>query len=191
MGGLPRRTSRAAALGLLFGVLAAIFAFGYLPVRAAFETVDASTRDASERLVRYSRLAAARGQLEVQLAALQDQLAASGVYLTGENESLAAAGLQQRVKEAIRDGGGEIRSIQNLPAQTRDDFTRITARVQFTGSIMALQQVLHTLESVRPIVFIEKFDVKNRRVRRNADETVEPVLTVRFDLYGYLRPEGS
>ena len=191
MGGLPRRTSRAAALGLLFGVLAAIFAFGYLPVRAAFETVDASTRDASERLVRYSRLAAARGQLEVQLAALQDQLAASGVYLTGENESLAAAGLQQRVKEAIRDGGGEIRSIQNLPAQTRDDFTRITARVQFTGSIMALQQVLHTLEAVRPIVFIEKFDVKNRRVRRNADETVEPVLTVRFDLYGYLRPEGS
>lgn len=191
MGGLPRRTSRAAALGLLFGALAAIFAFGYLPVRAEFETVDASTRDASERLVRYSRLAAARGQLEVQLAALQDQLAASGVYLTGENESLAAAGLQQRVKEAIRDGGGEIRSIQNLPAQTRDDFTRITARVQFTGSIMALQQVLHTLESVRPIVFIEKFDVKNRRVRRNADETVEPVLTVRFDLYGYLRPEGS
>ena len=190
MGELPRWISRAAALGLLFGLLAAIFAFGYLPVRAEFETVDASARNASEHLVRYTRLAAARDQLEARFAALQDQLESSGVYLAGETESLAAAGLQLRMKEAIKESGGQVRSIQNLPAQAEDDFTRISARVQFTGSISTLQQVLHALEAVRPIVFIENIDIKNRRVRRSAEEPVEPVLTVRFDLYGYLRPEG-
>lgn len=190
MGGLPRWVGRAAALGLLLGVLAAIFAFGYLPVVSEFEAVDASTRDASDRLARYSRLAAARGALEAQLAALQRQLDTSGVYLAGENESLAAAEMQRRVKEAIKQGGGQVRSIQNLPTKVEDEFTRVSARVQFTGTISALQHVLHTIESVRPILFVENMDIKNRRSRRNLDETEEPVLTVRFDLYGYFRPEG-
>ena len=64
--------------------------------------------------------------------------------------------------------------------------------MQFIGPIAALHPILYALESERPFVFLDNLDVRNRRARRRAElEDLDPQLTIRFDLSGYLRPGMS
>ena len=63
-------------------------------------------------------------------------------------------------------------------------------RVQLTATLGSFARILHALESGKPYVFIDNLDVKNRRARKTAKKQQEdPELVIRFDLYGYLRPE--
>ena len=65
-------------------------------------------------------------------------------------------------------------------------------RVQLTANLPSLARILYSLEAAKPFVFIDNLDIKNRRVRRTAKEQNDnPELVVRFDLFGYLRPELS
>jgi general secretion pathway protein M len=85
-----------------------------------------------------------------------------------------------------------LRSIQTLPAEADGEFLRVAVRVQFTASLESIHHILYTLETNRPFVFLDNLDVRNRRVRRRKElENTDPDLTIRFDLAGYLRPEGG
>lgn len=190
MASLPPWVSRAAALALLLAVLALVYINLVSPLLQAYRTTD----EDMERLVRlhgrYEALAATRPAYESQLAALQDRQAGHGVYLSGDTDALAAAELQDRVREVIRDHGAKLRSIQILPVKADGNFQRVTVRVQFNGTLAAVHRVLYDLEARKPFAFVENLDIRNRRgTRRNAAENQDPELMIRLDLSGYLRPE--
>ena len=57
-----------------------------------------------------------------------------------------------------------------------------------------MQRLIYRLETEEPYLFIDNLDVKSRsRRRRRAqqDQSGDPLLSVRFDLYGYIMPPGS
>lgn len=190
MDALPAWISRSAALALLLGLAAAAFLFVVQPMSRAHEATDRGIEEARDSLRRYERLAGTRLGLEKQFEEIEARQASSGFYLTGATDGLAAAELQDQVNATIKGNGGQLRSIQILPAQTEGDFKRVSVRVQFMSTTERLARILYALEAGGTYLFIDNLDIRNRRARsrRNDPEPEGPMLTVRFDLYGYLRP---
>ena len=189
-GQLPRWVSRSAALALLAGVAAAVFLLVVAPTLEAYGRTESDVRETVQLLERYLRVASTRPAVEAQLAELEVRQAESGVYLSGATDALAAAELQDRVNAIIRASGGALTSTQALPVKTEGALRRVSVRVQFTGTIEALHQAVYDLEVYKPYLMIDNIDVRNRQRRRRADQPEpEARLTIRLDLYGYLRPE--
>jgi hypothetical protein len=186
---LPRWVSRLAALALLIAVLGAVYLYGVMPLFAAYRDIDAEIEGAEELLAGFERIAARRQTYEDQLETLGRRQTGVGIYLSGTTNALAAADLQDRVKDAVEANGGQLRSIQILPEKADGAFTRVSVRVQLTANMAGFHRILYSLESGKPFIFVDNLDVRNRRARRRAAlQDVDPVLTVRFDLLGYLRP---
>lgn len=188
---LPPWAGRAAALALLVLLLLAVYGFFIGPLVGAYRDTDQALVETGENLARYARIAEGYPALKQQLDRLSARQARSGVYLKGDTDALAAAGLQADVSSTIEQHGGKLRSVQILPVSSDGDFKRVSVRVQLTATLPALARILHALEARRPVVFIDNLDVKNRLARRRAkqnQEESEPQLVIRFDLYGYLRP---
>ena len=187
---LPRWVSRLAAVGLLAGIIIGFYGLVIAPLIVAYDQVETALVETDALVVRYARIAQKGPDLEQRLAALEKRQFASGVYLEGDSDSLAAATLQERVNATVQSGGGKLRSVQILPTKTDGGFQRVSLRVQLTGTMRNLFDIIYALEAGRHHLFIENLDVRNRRARRRARlEDSDPELTIRFDVTGYLRPE--
>ncbi len=190
---LSGTVSRIAALALLAGVIGALYAFAVQPLVAEYGNAERRIAEASERLARYQRIAGASGALQGRLDELLERQSASGIYLGGGTDALAGAELQEIVNKTVESVGGGLRSIQILPVKTDGEFRRVGVRVQMTATISQVARILYTLESGKTFLFVESLEISNRRTRRRRGGPVDmdPVLLVRLDLSGYLRPEAG
>jgi general secretion pathway protein M len=187
---LPKWVSRTAALSLLVFVIGALYLLLVSPVIEAYRSTDEASQEALEQLARYEHISKTNPNRKAELEKLAKQQSRSGVYLAGDTDALAAAGLQEDVGARIKKNGGKVRSMQILPVKTDGDFRRVSVRVQLTATLGSFARILYALESGKPYVFIDNLDVKNRRARKAKKGTEEdPELVIRFDLYGYLRPK--
>ena len=189
--------SRLAALLLLIVAIAAAYSFILDPIIVGYDESDRRIEEVREQLSHYQRLAAAGPALERQMRQAAGERALDGYYLSGGTDALAAAGLQDRVNALVGAKGGLLRSIQPMAGVDEQGFRRITLRVQMTATIEALFETLYALESGTPMLFIENLDIQSRAIRRRSDETgaqvvsEAPVLTVGFDLSGFMLSEGQ
>ncbi len=189
---MPKWASRALALTILLVILWLVFVLAVNPIVSAYRTTGDELDRTVEQLARYQNVSKAYPKLKQQMDVLSRRHAASGVYLAGTTDALAAAELQEDVGQTIEANGGALRSIQILPTSADGEFRKVTVRVQLTANLPSLARILYSLEAAKPFVFIDNLDIKNRRVRRTAKEQNDnPELVVRFDLFGYLRPELS
>lgn len=183
--------SRTVALLLLAGAVLAGYQFVVAPVVAAYRDSDEAIERNQALLQRYLRLAAERPALDEMVAEQEALVADAAGYLQGGSEALAAAELQNRVKELVENAGGTLHSTQNLRSSDDDDAParRATVRVRFSVDIEGLAQVLYELETGEPYLFVEEVtirELRERRRRRNEPEP-GPMLDVGLDVYGYLR----
>ena len=192
--------SRLAALLLLIVALGVIYVFVLEPIIVGYGDTDRQIADVREQLSRYQRLAAQLPALEDRLRQSEAAAATDAYYLSGGTDALAAAGLQDQVNALVQGKGGTLRSIQPMPGTDEQGFRRITLRVQMTASNEALFEILYSLESGTPILFVENLDIQSRYIRqRNSAagqagqqaEVDEPLLSVGFDLSGYMPTEVS
>ncbi len=182
--------SRTVALALLIGIAAAIYSLIVDPLMRAYRETDAAIAQASISLARYEAIAGSGSQFEAQLDRLEQHQARSGIYLTGATDALAAAKLQEKVSATIQEIGGNLRSIQILPVESDGDFRRVAVRVRINARIEPLFRILYSLEAGEALLFINNLDIKaDRRRRRDKGNPDDPTLSVRFDLFGYLKPE--
>jgi general secretion pathway protein M len=189
--------SRLVALSLLLAVMAAAYVFVIDPLVVAYAETDDAIADTRVYLQHVERLGATRPALAKQMAQLDRRHRSQGYYLSGGTDALAAAALQDRLKQVIDANGGTLRSIQPLPGMDEQGFRRVTVRVQMTATTESLFRTVYMLEAGTPLVFIENIGIQNRMVRRtkiqtdDSELTQEPILTVGFDLYGYLPLEAK
>ena len=182
--------SRSLAVALVMAVLGAAYLYVLSPVLAAYRDADEQLAQTRDLLERYEGLALGKAEHQDRLEELRARQTGTGIYLSGATDALSAAELQNRVRALVGRSGGQLRSIQNLPVTTDEGFRAIAVRVQITATLAAVHQLLYNLESEKPFVFVDNLDVRNRRGNRQAAlENLDPQLTVRFDLSGYLRPE--
>jgi general secretion pathway protein M len=189
--------SRLAAALLLIVAITAAYLFILEPIIIGYGETDRQIEEAREQLSHFQRLAAVRPALEKQMRQAAAQQTSQGYYLSGGTDALAAAGLQDQVNALIQQKGGSLRSIQPMPGIDEQGFRRITLRVQMSATLEALFEALYALEAGTPILFVENLDIQTRLVRRRSNQTGSkpvddaPLLTVGFDLSGYMPIEGQ
>jgi general secretion pathway protein M len=183
--------SRALALALLAIVLLLGFSFVVGPLIDEIgdaRSAAARLHDAAERTETVERKLVV---LKAELARLKEHQTSTVGFIAGANESIAAAELQNRIKTAVEAAKGELRSTQPLQGRDEGAFRRISIRGQIAVKLPALQRVLYDLESATPFLFLDNVEIRTQATYQiNATDTDDPVLDVRFDLYGYMRKPG-
>jgi general secretion pathway protein M len=179
---------RLLAVALLIAALSLIVIGIVLPTVSRYAALQSSIADNEIALRRFDEVAKRLPRLDAERKSLQQALAAQDGFLKAPNDSLAAAELQARIKSAVEKNGGELKSIQTLPARDEKGFRRITARVEVMGNDNTLMRTWYDMESGVPFLFIDNFDIEARSIIRR-DRTQPPLITldVRFELAAYAR----
>lgn len=184
---LTPRASRLLALGILAALLLLAF-FGFVsPLLDAYRQAGAASEQYRAALEHTRNTGSDLAGLRAELARLKEHQASAVGFMQGSNPSLAAADLQNRIKSSVEAARGELRSTQILPARDEGAFRRISIRGQIAVNMAALQRVFYDLESATPFLFLDNVEIRSRPARRSTSPDDDPVLEVRFDLYGYMR----
>lgn len=178
--------NRLLALALLFLVLAGIYLVAVNPLLTLHRYYRETTEQSEDRLVRYQRLAAHREALEQRLSAIQRMRSAQDFYLRNTSPTLAAAQLQEQVKQVIAANQGTLLSTQILPEKPEGQLVRVTVKVAMRGTIETLQRVFHGLEGGTPFLFLDDVFIRAYSLRRGNQMTVSE-MEIRFELSGYIR----
>ncbi len=184
--------SRILALSLLAALLAGLYLFVAVPLSGRHAFLDEAITDKTELLDRYLAISGSKKALASRLESLRGENPAAGAFLAGGGESLVGAGLQDRLKRIVEESGGRLTSVQILPGQDEAGFRRITIRARVSGSIEAVQRILHALENPPPLLIVRSLDIRSQRTRRrkNAPSPQPSSLNVNIDVSGYMRGEA-
>jgi general secretion pathway protein M len=188
---LSPQSSKAVAILLLLLALATVYAVLIEPVIGAWSALRGERVQLSERLARYNQKAADRPRMEEALKRLSTQVQGNArAYVQGATSALAAATLQDYVKQAIESSGGRLVSAQSQESKRGEDARRISITVQLTGNMDTVQQTLHTLESGEPRLWIDNLTItrKNTLVFGGKEKKTDQQVDARFEVYGYQRP---
>lgn len=182
MASLSRPKRRIAAVGLLVVVILAVASLTVIPLAASI----ASTREQidSERamLGRFTQLADMQDRIgDMQRAGRE--AGESGAYLKGTSDALRFAGLQSFLAELANANGVRFSSTRALPPRMRDDLRLIGTRVQFNADMEQLREILYTVESSQPFLFVDGVQVRPVSATQRDPELVG-LLDVRLDIYG-------
>jgi general secretion pathway protein M len=188
MDSLPLKLRRALALAILAAVLLGTYSFAIGPVVDGY----ANDRDSIERLetalARYQRAGREVADLKGRMDALRQRGPGQAGYLEGENETVAAAVLQDRFKAILQRHGGVLKSTQLLTGRDENSARRISVRGDMTATLGTLQHVLYDLEAGAPLLFIDNLEIRAVvRARGGPEAAQEPQLEVNFDVYGFMR----
>lgn len=189
---LPRWVHRVAALALLAGGLALVYAIVVAPVLASYEDTRTRLHQQEELLSRYLAVAGGRDRLERRVQEVSARQSASGAFIQGKTQALATAALQDRVRSVMQKAGGDVRSTQSLPAENVEGLTRVGLRVQMLATIREVREILRELETGRPLLFVEELELRGRLQRgEDGEPAVSDQLLVRIGVVGYRLGELS
>ncbi|MGV6826500.1 MAG: type II secretion system protein GspM [bacterium] len=146
------------------------------------------------RITRYQQLIDRREEFEDQYLKFKQQQVAKGYLINASDPDLAAAQLQQRLKELAKEHGATLTSTQNIPAAKEDDDGKVVIRARMSGDLDAISALLYALEEGRPLLTVENVSVKSRQKRqRRTRRTKTPVssssyeLNINLDVVGYMQ----
>ena len=188
--------SRLLAIFLVIAPIGIVYSLVVEPLLEAHRGYAESIEQSRKLIERFGRIGATREPLQRQLAQLQTRARSTSGYLRGKSATLAAAQLQNRVKQIVTRNGGSIRSLQTLPPQNERDLERVTIRIQMTVGIEQLQKIFYAFENGRTHLFVDDVNVRVQRARRARRRGTAPpvdnrLLSVRLNLYGFARRAGS
>lgn len=191
MNSLSPVTRRVIAVLLLVLVLALPWQLVIRPIIQAFHTKTEEITDQQLVVRRLQAQIVARPMLEQRLADMQDERGADGeAYLSGDNDALAAAQLQARVRQVIDTHGATLTSTQILDASDVEGFRKLAVSVRMSAQIEALQRILYDLETGSPVLFIDTLDVVSPPTSAMPDRTPAtlPPLSISLNVSGFLPP---
>ena len=145
------------------------------------------------RLQRQQKIVDRKDQVAENLAAIKAQASEQGYLSSRDTEALASADLQNIVKTAVTDAGGQLTSTQGLPGKLDNGFNRVAVRVRMTGSMDTLRSVLHTFNNTVPIFIVDQIDITpirgNRRGNVNNKLETNAELNMSFQVVSFMNGE--
>jgi general secretion pathway protein M len=193
---------RSGALSILVGACLALWSFVVNPIGALFAEYNDSIDNSHQLLSRYSELARQRPIFEAALDDLVENEHYRDLVLAGSSVDLMGATLQKQMAEVISRHGGQVRSTQLLADEVEGNFQKIRIRVNMTGDMDSLFNVLHAIESARPLLFLDNVYIKGSQIsgtfakKRKVLAGLTPApengrLQVAFDVLAYGGVRGS
>lgn len=157
----------AAALLLLVLLALAVYEYGFRGIQAELGGLEESRKAKTRTLEKYLALIAQRPQLEKELAALREiRQQDDAKIIQGKNASMAAAQLQQIIKEVIGSRGGQINTerIEHVEDYNAFKIVTITIDAVFPDAGV-LAESLFALETRTPFMVVRELDAKVRNHR--------------------------
>jgi general secretion pathway protein M len=188
MTSLSPRLRRLLALAILVALVLGIYDVAIGPMLDSYGNNRRAIEELRDAEARYAEVGREAPALEKQIESLRRQSAATAGYLEGQNETMIAATLQDRLKAAVMQAGGQLKSTQVLSSAENAKSRRIAVRANTALSLAALQRVLYELESGSPYLFVDNLAVRpNVSPRAGGQVDGDAPLDVSFDIYGYVR----
>jgi general secretion pathway protein M len=157
-------SSRSASALLSLAVLAAALAAMGLATAMPFvhlSWLEQSVAQNQEELLRLRKQIAREGELRkenTELAALGED--ASLLLLEGETTGIAGANLQKLMSGLVLEHGGAASSLQILPPKEDGNLVRIPMSLSISVGIDGLRDILHSLETGTPLIFIDDITIR-------------------------------
>ncbi len=166
------------SVAILLLLLGAAALFVIRPIASAFG-------ERAETIASLERQIVAVRDRRVLLAERQRLQVGETALLEGATPALAGVALQELVDVAVNGAGGELESRRMEEAIPLDWTLKIPITVDLTIEMDRLQELLYTLETSTPYLFIETLDIQ--RVR-TTDDDPSPRLSARITVFGLLQP---
>lgn len=145
----------AVLIALLFGA-AAMAAAPFLQVAALEDEIAGKQKLLPELRAQVAHEDKLRKEHE-ELAALgQDK----SLLLEGDKTGVAGANLQSLINSLVGANGGTASSIQILPPKEDGNLMRISVSVSINVGTEGLRDIIHTLETGTPLIFIDDISVQ-------------------------------
>jgi len=178
------------ALGLLALVLVAAYAILVVPYTAYVASARDRVSALGDQLLRYRSLVSMEDTVREALGKIESDESAASDFLDATTPALASADLQQYIKTAVQEAGGNLVSTQALPSDEDAELVGATVKVGIRGNSNTLYTLLYTLEERQPIVRIDNLQLRgltrSGMVTNDGDR-----LDIRFELTGYLRSHAK
>lgn len=201
MNQLSPATSRFVAVALLLLLVLFVFSYLLLPLGRLYKEKADEVKILADQRQRFEYLIANEDKINAELRRIDEMGSEGDLFLSGNKQSIASANLREFINEAVKRSGGQLVSSQDYEADPVPSATPIGLRLQVSGEVQNLVDLLYELESARPVIFIDELSVtsSSSRVRssrvslrnRNARRTNQSSLDIRMDVVGYLAGEAK
>ncbi len=188
------QNERLLAVGLLLAVVSFISFVIILPLVNQGLALHDEKNTLGFRLEQYERILSRKQSVIDEMETLKSQIAEQNYLSTQNTTALASAELQEMIKQAIIESGGQLSSTQGLPVVTKNNFQRIPINVRMTGNSDVLRAVLHKIETTTPLVVIEQIDIRPMRgVRNKVTHQIDPSneLSVNFQAISFMKSPAA
>ena len=179
---------RGIAVALLAVALGLVYLVVVGPLIDLGREYSDSVEDLEFRLARYRKVAAEKGYWTRRMQEIKQNSSVSEHYISKDTAALASADLQTLIKDTVNASGGELISTQVTPEQQEDQLTRISVRVRMNGSTRVLRDVLHAIETAKPLLWVDNVNLRPIRMPlRPGQKGVADRLSIDFEVIGYMR----
>jgi general secretion pathway protein M len=188
----PALSPRWLAVGLLIAVVLVIILVVIVPVVNKEMELHDAKNNLVFRLQQYERILAKKDAVIASMDTIKQQHEEQGYFNSQNTDALASAEMQEFIKKAIVDAGGQLSSTQALPVSNKGKFSRITVRVRMTGNSEVLRAVLYKIETSTPLIIIDQIDIRPMRGKRNrTTRQIESSneLNVNFQAVSFMRKQ--
>jgi general secretion pathway protein M len=187
-------TRRWLAVALLVAVVLLISLIIIVPVVSKGMELNEAKKSLVFRLQQYERILANKEKVMASMTNIKQQHDQQGYFNSQSTDALASAEMQEFIKKAIVEAGGQLSSTQSIPVSSKGDFTRITVRVRMTGNSEVLRSVLYKIETSKPLIVIDQIDIRpvrgvRNRTTRQIDASNE--LNVNFQAATFMRKQPA
>ncbi len=152
-----------------------VYQYGYLRIQGDLTEVGDVASAKQKTLTRYMTLIADRPALEKSLTDLREVRKMENMkIIEGQTAPLAAATLQNTVKEIITSRGGNIASERVEKPENAGDFKMVTVTIDaILPDTRALGDTLLAIETQTPYLVVRELDTRIRNFRDPRDLTVK------------------
>jgi len=182
------------AVALLVLIIILVGSIVIVPILSKGLELHETKENLAFSLKKYERILAGKNAIVSNIAAIKQQHEEQGYFNTQGTSALASAQMQEFIKQAIVQAGGQLSSTQVLPSmEDKEKFNRITVSVRMTGNIEVLRDVLYKLETATPLIVIEQLDIRPMRsIRNRITRQIEPSnsLNINFQAIGFMREQS-
>jgi len=114
-------------------------------------------------------------------------------YVTGSNAALALANLQAQIRPILARHKMTLRSAQSLPVRNVEGRKQLGLRLQMSGTLQSIRQVLHAFETRQPYLFVDKLHLQAPNLRsipqRSGEVQLQPQITASAEIFAFSWPE--
>jgi Type II secretion system (T2SS), protein M subtype b len=160
-------------MAVLAGLL--IYQYVYLGIRTDIASMQEREEMKTKILAKYISLIAEKPVLEKKLASLKEERKAEASNLIeGQTLSLAAASLQETVKDIVTRSGGTISSERVVKPEDLEGFKVITVSMDtILPDTRALRDILYAIETRTPYLVIKDVDIRIRNYKDPREQVVK------------------